>query len=138
MLQAEFVQRLSSYPKTLLAWVVVALFIMLVHVVLPRDYAFDVTALLLTVIASIYVGFALNDGRPRQVFVEVAAASVFILFAVAGLWFNPYLWPVGLVLHALWDLFHHERGITTRLPTWYPPICVVVDTLLAVFLLLWI
>ena len=135
---ASFSRSLVRTPRTLAAWVFVSLLIMLVHILLPRTYAFDLTALLLTVVAAIYIGFALNDGRPKYVVTEVAAASVFILFAVGGLWLNPYLWPLGLALHGVWDLLHHEHGVQTRVPRWYPPICVVVDGLLALFLVLWL
>lgn len=133
-----FLRPLVSYPKTLLAWVGVSLLIMAAHLALPRVYALDVTAALLTVIAAIYVGFALSDGRPEHILQESAAAALFVLLALGGLWLTPYLWPVGLFLHGVWDLLHHKQGIRTRVPPWYPPICVVVDWLLALFLLLWL
>lgn len=138
MFEPRVLRSLAQYPRTLAAWVLIACLIMLAHIVLPRPYALDATAILLSIIASIYIGFALSDGREREIGLEIGAASVFILFAVGGLWLNPYLWPLGLILHALWDFMHHDSGVQTKVPQWYPPICVVVDVLLAVFLLVWL
>ena len=129
---------LSRYPKTLLAWTFVSVLIMLTHVLLPRMLAFDMTALLLTIIAAVYVGFALADGRPAVMLQELSAAAFFVLLAALGLWVNPYLWVLGLVLHAVWDWLHHIEVVGTRIPSYYPPVCVLVDLLLAVFLAVWL
>ena len=132
------VSALSRYPKTMLAWTFVSVLIMLTHVLLPRTLAFDLTALLLTVIAAVYVGFALADGRPAVMLQELSAAAFFVLLAALGLWVNPYLWVLGLVLHAVWDWLHHIEVVGTRVPSYYPPVCVLVDLLLAVFLAVWL
>ncbi|MEM7736640.1 MAG: hypothetical protein AAF267_12705 [Deinococcota bacterium] len=66
---------LRHYPKTLIAWGFISLAIMLLLTVLPRPYALDASALLLTVIAAIYVGFALQDGRQQVITQEIMAAS---------------------------------------------------------------
>ena len=58
--------------------------------------------------------------------------------AALGLWVNPYLWVLGLVLHAVWDWLHHIEVVGTRVPSYYPPVCVLVDLLLAVFLAVWL
>lgn len=130
--------RLRAYPKTMLAWSLVSLAIIVTHVLLPRSLAFDFTALLLSVIAAIYVGFALADGRPSIMVQEISAAGFFILLAALGLWFTPYLWVIGLFLHGVWDWAHHETGIRTQVPGYYPPVCVLVDWSLALFLLVWV
>jgi hypothetical protein len=127
--------KLKRYPKTIVAWIFVSLMIMLTHIILARPLAHDFTAVLLAIIATIYIGFALQDGLMIQ---EIVAASLFILMALLGLWVSPYFWVLGLVLHGLWDWLHHPKGIQTKVPDYYPPVCVVVDGLLAVFLLLWI
>ena len=111
---------------------------MLAHVLLPRPLALDLTAFLLTVISAIYIGFALADGRTSVIVQEVSAAGFFILLAALGLWVNPYLWVLGLFLHGVWDWLHHEHGVKTRVPDYYPPVCVVVDWSLALFLLVWL
>jgi hypothetical protein len=70
---------IRSYPKTMLAWSGISLLIVLTHVFLPEDLAFDFTALLLTIISAIYIGFALQDGRKIIMIQEISAASFFIL-----------------------------------------------------------
>jgi hypothetical protein len=129
---------LRHYPKTLIAWGFISLAIMLLLSILPRPYALDASALLLTVIAAIYVGFALQDGRQQVMIQEITAASMFIVLAALGLWLSPYLWVVGLVLHSAWDWQHHSHRIQTQVPDYYPPVCIVVDVALAAFLLFWI
>lgn len=122
----------------MLAWTGVSLAIMATHALLPRPLAFDFTALLLTVIGAIYVGFALADGRPQVMAQEISAAAFFILLAALGLWVSPYLWVLGLFLHGVWDWLHHPQGIKTRVRNYYPPVCVIVDWSLALFLLVWL
>ena len=130
--------KVREYPKTMLAWVGISLAIMLTHVLLPKPLAFDFTALLLAVIGAVYVGFALADGRPGVMVQEISAASFFVLLAALGLWVNPYLWVLGLFLHGVWDWLHHPGGVKTRVPDYYPPVCVIVDGSLALFLLVWL
>ena len=132
------VSSFRKYPRKLLAWTGVSLLIMLVLAILPRALAFDSVAALLSVIAAIYIGFALQDGRTEVLITEVAVAAVFVGLALAGLWVSPYLWVAGLFLHGVWDWQHHPGGVQTAMPAWYPPICVVVDWLLAGFLLIWL
>ena len=43
-----------------------------------------VYALSLALIAAIYIGFAVADGRPRVIAVEAAVAAVFVIVGAAG------------------------------------------------------
>jgi hypothetical protein len=97
--------------------------------VIPDPLVFHTVAL--TMIGSIYMGFAFADGRLLVVILELSVATVFIVLALLGLWIGPMFIAVGLVLHGLWDLAHHPRGITTRLPNWYPPFCAAFDFVFA-------
>jgi hypothetical protein len=101
---------------------------------IPEPLAFH--SITLAVIGAIYVGFAFSDGRLSIVIVELAAATVFIVLALLGLWQAPAFVAVGLILHGVWDLAHRPRAITTTLPSWYPPFCAAYDFVFAgVFLL---
>jgi len=55
-----------------------------------------VYALSLTLIAAVYIGFAVADGRPTVIAVEAAIAGVFVVVAAAG---SPgrrgYWWPAS-------------------------------------------
>ena len=91
----------------------------------------------LALIAAIYLGFALMDGRISIAILEWAVGTVFVVLALLGLWQAPVLLAIGLILHGCWDLAHRPHGITTRLPVWYPPFCAAYDFVFAgVFLLL--
>jgi hypothetical protein len=95
-------------------------------------------ALMVAAIAFIYVGFALADGRRGVVLLESAVALAFFWIATAALLKWPPLAGLGLVLHGLWDVAHHLRGVSTRLPGWYPPFCAVYDWVLAaIFFACW-
>jgi hypothetical protein len=101
----------------------------------PDAIAFHSVAL--TLIASIYIGFAFTDGRVWIVVLELSVATGFVVLALLGLWVAPALLAVGLVLHGLWDLAHRPRGVKTKIPKWYPSFCAAYDFVFAgVFLLL--
>jgi hypothetical protein len=102
---------------------------------IPDPLAFHAVALVL--IAAIYLGFALMDGRISIAILEGTVGTVFVVLALLGLWQAPVLLAIGLILHGCWDLAHRPHGITTRLPVWYPPFCAAYDFVFAgVFLLL--
>src|SRR5215212_6890678 len=55
-----------------------------------------VYALGLVVIASIYVGFAVADGRPKVIAVESSVTFAFIVVAAAAITGSPWLLVAGL------------------------------------------
>ncbi len=85
----------------------------------------------LAVIGAIYMGFAFSDGRLSIVILELSVATGFLVLALLGLWQAPLFVGVGLILHGIWDLLHRPRGITTKLPSWYPPFCAAFDFVFA-------
>jgi hypothetical protein len=96
---------------------------------IPDPLAFHSVSL--AMIAAIYLGFAFLDGRPAIVILELSVGTVFIVLALLGLWVAPVLIGVGLILHAVWDLAHRPRGVTTKLPSWYPAFCAAYDVVFA-------
>jgi len=102
---------------------------------IPDPLAFH--SISLAVIGAIYLGFAFLDGRPSIVILELSAATGFLVLALLGLWMAPAFIAAGLILHGCWDLAHRPRGITTKIPIWYPPFCAAYDFVFAgAFLLL--
>src|SRR4051794_38269380 len=88
--------------------------------------AVTVYALGLALIASIYIGFAVADGRPVVIAVEAGVASIFVIIAAAAITATPWLLVVGLVGHGLKDLWQHRRQFVAN-TRWWPPFCMVVD-----------
>ena len=110
---------------------------MLFSVILSNAQALEFHAVLLTLIASVYIGFALQSGRPYEVGLEIATAAAFVALALIGLWLSPWFIILGLALHGLWDFLHHSV-IRTPMPRWYIPLCMIYDVSIAGFLSLYL
>ena len=89
-----------------------------------------VYAIGLIVIAPIYIGFAVADGRPKVIAVESSVAFTFVLVGATAVTGTPWLLVIGLAGHGLKDLWQHRTHFvsTTR---WWPPFCMVVDFVVA-------
>ena len=85
-----------------------------------------VWAMSLVVIASIYVGFAVADGRTKVIAVEIGVASAFIALAAIAIESSPWLVVAGLVGHGFKDLWQHRTHFVAN-TRWWPPFCLVVD-----------
>jgi len=84
----------------------------------------------LAVIAAIYIGFAVADGRPRVIAVESSVAFAFVVFAAAAVTNSPWLLVAGLAGHGLKDLWQHRSHFVSN-TRWWPPFCMVVDFVVA-------
>jgi hypothetical protein len=117
-----------------------ALAVMLIGVmsIIPAAYRVDLLALQLIVIAAVYLGFGVNDGRYRPIMIEVVAFFGFLALTLLGMWWNPLMLVVGYIGHGLWDMLHDVGGIQTRMARWYPPACVIYDWLFAAAMLIWL
>src|SRR5204862_2451671 len=85
-----------------------------------------VYALGLAVIASVYIGFAVADGRGTVLAVETGVAAMFVIIAATALTGTPWLLVVGLAGHGFKDLWQHRRQFVA-ITRWWPPFCLVVD-----------
>jgi hypothetical protein len=85
-----------------------------------------VYALGLALIAAIYIGFAVADGRPKVIVVESIVASAFVVIAAVAITVSVWLIVFGLVGHGLKDLWQHRRQFVAN-TRWWPPFCLVVD-----------
>jgi hypothetical protein len=85
-----------------------------------------VWAITLVIIASVYVGFAVADGRPPVVVAEVGVASGFVILAAVAIGSSPWLVVIGLVGHGIKDLWQHRTHFVAN-TRWWPPFCLVVD-----------
>ena len=92
-----------------------------------------VYALGLALIASIYIGFAVADGRQTRIVVESSVAAIFVVAAAAGVTGSAWLLVFGLGGHGLKDLWQHRTQFVAD-TRWWPPFCAAVDWLVAVIL----
>jgi hypothetical protein len=92
-----------------------------------------VYALSLTLIAAVYIGFAVADGRPAVIAVEVGVAAVFVVVAAVGVNGPAWLLVAGLAGHGGKDLWQHRSHYVAN-TRWWPPFCLVVDWVAAAIL----
>jgi hypothetical protein len=96
--------------------------------------AVTVQSLLLAVIAAVYIGFAVADGRPKVIAVESTVAAAFVLLATVTVVAPVALLALAYAVHGLKDCWQHRTQFvaTTR---WWPPFCAAVDWVVAAALL---
>lgn len=92
--------------------------------------AATVYALGLALIASIYIGFAVADGRARVIAVETVVASAFVVVAAVGVTGSAWFLVAGLAGHGLKDGWQHRTGFVAN-TRWWPPFCATVDVVAA-------
>jgi hypothetical protein len=85
------------------------------------------------VIASVYIGFAVADGRRTVLAVESGVAGMFVIVAAAAVTGTPWLLVAGLAGHGFKDLWQHRRQFVAN-TRWWPPFCLVVDWAVAVII----
>jgi hypothetical protein len=89
-----------------------------------------VYALGLAVIAAVYIGFAVADGRPKVIAIESSVTFAFAVVAAAAVTGSPWLLVAGLAGHGLKDLWQHRSHFVAN-TRWWPPFCMVVDWVVA-------
>jgi hypothetical protein len=89
-----------------------------------------VYALGLAMIAAIYIGFGVADGRATVLAVEVCVASVFVVVAAVGVTGSAWVLVAGLAGHGVKDLWQHHTGFVAG-TRWWPPFCASVDVVVA-------
>ena len=89
-----------------------------------------VYAISLALIAAVYIGLAVADGRRKVVAVEVSVATVFVLVGAVAVTGSLWVAVAGLVGHGAKDLWQHRTGFV-RGTRWWPPFCRVVDFVVA-------
>lgn len=126
----------SGWLSALVAGVIFGGVTLLIPSLLSRDTAFGLLAILLGMIASVYLGYALADGRLRAFQVEYLGIVAFGAVATLALArHSALLLALGYLGHGLWDLLHHRRGVEVRMPWWYVPLCLSYDTVVAIYVL---
>lgn len=128
----------SAFAKRpILTGVAVGMASLAPHAFLPPQASLGFAALLISLIAGIYFGFAVMSGSGRHQFVEFNVTGLFAVAALLGLLYWPILLPLAYFGHAAWDLAHHNRARLSlvSIPQWYVPWCVVIDVIIGAGLL---
>jgi hypothetical protein len=89
-----------------------------------------VYALGLTLIAAVYIGFSVADGRGHVIAIESSVAGVFVVVAAVSVSGSAWLLVLGLAGHGLKDLWQHRTHFV-RNTRWWPPFCATVDFVVA-------
>jgi hypothetical protein len=85
-----------------------------------------VYALGLVLIAAVYIGFSVADGRGQVIAIESGVAGLFVVVAAVGVSGSAWLLVLGLAGHGLKDLWQHRTHFV-RNTRWWPPFCATVD-----------
>jgi hypothetical protein len=89
-----------------------------------------VYALGLALIAAVYVGFAVADGRASVIVAECCVAAIFVVLAAVGATGSAWLLVLGFTGHGLKDLWQHRSHYVAN-TRWWPPFCLIVDWVVA-------
>jgi hypothetical protein len=101
---------------------------------LSAELSRDVTAILLTLIASIYIGFSLASNGQLPLIKQIIDCAFFITLALLGMWLSWWFLVAGLGLHGVWDYLHHGKYGQGIIPRWYATFCLVYDWVVALFI----
>jgi hypothetical protein len=85
-----------------------------------------VYALGLTLIAAVYIGFSVADGRWHVIAAESIVAAFFVVIAAVSVTGSAWLIVLGLAGHGLKDLSQHRTQFVQN-TRWWPPFCATVD-----------
>lgn len=86
------------------------------------------------VIASYYVLFALIDGTSIHVLIETVFMSAFTAAAIAGFKRSQWLVVAALVAHGIFDCLHPLFISGGGVPPWWPGFCLAYDGVAAAYL----
>lgn len=112
-----------------------ALLTVVVSEFLPPSRALDLHTMILIFISAVYLGFASAEEEYYKLMIEISGIIVFCTLAMLGLWLWPPLLIIGFVGHAAWDVLHHpENHLGAQVVSWYIPLCLSYDLLVAGYL----
>jgi hypothetical protein len=94
-----------------------------------------VHALAIALVAAVYIGFAVADGRPKVIAVEVGVASIFVVLAAIGVTETVWVLVIAYAGHGFKDLWQHRTHFVAN-TRWWPPFCATIDWLVALALVI--
>jgi hypothetical protein len=122
---------LPEHARAMVVGLILGLASVAFTALLSESQAFVYLGILLGGIGFVYAGFAVADGRPSAIAVNVAATAVFLSLGFLGAHHRSQLvLGLGFLAHAAWDWLHHDHHGPTQVRTWYPPFCAVADAVI--------
>jgi hypothetical protein len=112
-----------EYIVGLVLALVVAVFARLVR--FDRDRSFYPVVLI--IVASYYVLFAVMGGSVRALIIELVIMGGFVVAAVVGMKRHLWLVAAALVAHGIMDSFHVHLVTNSGVPEWWPGFCMAYD-----------
>ncbi|HKY13285.1 MAG TPA: hypothetical protein VJM33_00060 [Microthrixaceae bacterium] len=92
-------------------------------------------ALAIALIAAVYIGLAVADGRPKVIAVEVGVASMFVVLAAIAVTVTPWVLVIAYSGHGVKDFWQHRTHFVAN-TRWWPPFCATIDWLVAFVLVI--
>lgn len=114
--------------------VVIALVVSLLATLVGFDRERTFYPIVMAVIASYYVLFAVMGGSIETVLLEFTVMFVFMGVAVLGFKRNLWLVVAALFVHGIFDFFHGHFISNPGVPIWWPTFCLAYDFAAAVYL----
>ena len=113
----------------IISGIVVAILVIIAAQLLSKHFTIKLVAsTILVAIAFIYVGFSLKTNPVEAIVLEVAFALMLYFLAIIGYARNNLLIAYGIILHGVWDIFHHNGFlIKTDVPEYWPSFCFIID-----------
>jgi hypothetical protein len=84
----------------------------------------------LALIAGVYIGFAVADGRWKIIAVESIVAMAFVVVATVGMDGSAWFLAFGFAAHGVKDAWQERRQYVSG-TRWWPPFCAAVDWVVA-------
>ncbi len=85
---------------------------------------------MIALIAAVYVGFAVSDGRTNVIAAESTVVLAFVIAAAVAVTVTPWLLVAIYLGHGAKDLWQHRTRFV-RGTRWWPPFCFAVDITVA-------
>lgn len=123
--------------RPILTGIAVGVVTLLPHAFLSPQASLAYAAVMISLIAGVYFGFAVMRGSGRDQMVEFNVSAVFAVSGLLGLLKWPILLPLAYLAHGAWDFAHHHRARLplVAIPHWYVPWCVIIDVIVGLGLI---
>jgi len=121
----------------LISGIITAVVIIVISQTLSKIFTIKlIAATVLVAIAFIYIGFSLKGNPVSSIVLEAGVALIFYFMALIGYIRDGSLIAYGIILHGLWDTFHHNSPfVNTDIPAYWPSFCFIIDIIDGLFFL---